>query len=119
MHATLLLVLYFMAHAIGDGDARYFTSDALLLSQCDALLMGARGEASKKHTGLVNHSVKQVIKHTGVVKHSVKQVKQVKHMGGIVLSATASLFFFCVPSVKLCTSACSTSCFTCFLYLLY
>ena len=59
-----------MAHAISD--ARYFTSDALLLSQCDALLMGARGEASKKHTGLVNHSVKQVIKHTGVVKHDVE-----------------------------------------------
>jgi hypothetical protein len=40
MHATLLLMLYFMAHAISDArhftsDARYFTSDALLHGTCN------------------------------------------------------------------------------------
>ena len=67
-----------ISHAISD--ARYFTSDALLLSQCDGLLVEASGEASKAYGG------------------SKALSKASKAYGGIVLSAMASLCFLCRAS---------------------
>jgi hypothetical protein len=84
-----------ISHAISD--ARYFTSDALLLSQCDGLLVEASGEASKAYGGSKALSKASNKAYEGS-KTLSKASKASKAYGGMLLSAMASLCFLCRAS---------------------